>query len=137
MRSSRGFTLLEAIVALAVLAAAGLALFAAMAQAMQMLQRAEHARAVDAAMRDAIALSERIDPLDRKGGELALDPYVVRWAARPVEPVRDNVTGFLQPGLYQVGLFDVRLDLWRDGRIERSIDVRRAAWKQVRQPITP
>ena len=43
LRVPRGFSLLEAIVALAILATAGLALFAAMSQSVQMVARADAA----------------------------------------------------------------------------------------------
>lgn len=134
MRRSDGFTLLEAIVALAILAAAGLAMFAAMTQSMQMLRRAQEARAVDGALRNALAIAERIDPMERSTGEQDLGAYRLRWRAMPVEPLRDNTTGYLEPGYYRVGLYDLRLELWRDGAIARSVDVRRSAWRQVRQP---
>lgn len=134
MRPSRGFTLLEAIVALAILAAAGMSLFAAMSQSMQMLRRAQEARAVDAALRNALAIAESIDPMERERGEQPLGDYVLRWSAVPVEPPRDNATGYLQPGYYRVGLYDLRLELWRGATLERSLDVRRTAWRQVRTP---
>lgn len=134
MRRSEGFTLLEAIVALAILAAAGLAMFAAMTQSMQMLRRAQEARAVDAALRNALAVAERIDPMARATGQQELGDYQLRWRATPVEPPRDNMTGYLEPGHYEVGLYDLRLELWREGALARSVAVRRAAWRQVRQP---
>lgn len=137
MRHSDGFTLLEAIVALAIMAAAGLALFVAMSQSMQMLQRAERARALDSALRDALALAERIDPVTEPRGARTVQGYALRWSASPVEPPRDGVTGHLQPGLYEIGLYRMRLELWRDGVFQREVEIRRAAWRQVRQPIAP
>lgn len=134
MRPERGFTLLEAIVALAILAAAGLSLFAAMSQSMQMLRRADEARELDAAMRNALALIEHIDPAAARG-EAPIGDFQLRWSAEPVEPPRDNATGYLQPGLYRVGLYRVRIEIVRDGDVQRSVDVRRVAWQQVRQPV--
>lgn len=134
MRRSRGFTLLEAIVALAILAAAGLTMFAAMTQSMQMLRRAQEARELDAVLRNALAMAERIDPMARATGEQPLGDYELRWHATPVEAPRDNATGFLAQGYYRVGLYDVRLELWREGAMVRSVDIRRTAWRQVREP---
>ena len=137
MRPERGFTLLEAIVALAVLAAAGLALFAATSQAMQMVGRAESARRLDAASRDALARLEAIDVVAESRGRFEAGGFDAEWRAEPVEPPRPNSTGFLEPGLYEVGLYAVRLELREAGRIERTLDVRRAGWRQVREPVAP
>lgn len=137
MRLERGFTLLEAIVALAVLAAAGLALFAAMSQAMQMVGRAEAARRLDAASRDALARLETLDVMAEPRGRFEVGGFDAEWRAEPVEPPRPNSTGFLAPGLYEVGLYVVRLELREGGRVERVLDVRRTGWRQVREPPPP
>lgn len=130
---TRGFTLLEAIVALAILAAAGLALFAAMSQSLQMVQRAQRAREADAALRNALAWSEEINPMVKPRGEQPLGDWNLRWSSEPVEPPRDGATGFLQPGLYQVGLYRLHLELWRDGSLQREVVFNRAGYRQVRQ----
>jgi general secretion pathway protein I len=141
MRSERtraaGFTLLEAIVALAILAAAGLALFAAMSQSLQMVERAQQAREEDTALRNALAWSERINPMLQPDGEQALGDWSLRWHAEAVEPPRDGATNSLQPGLYQLGLYRMQLGLWRDGRLQREASLRRVGYRQVRQPVAP
>lgn len=130
----RGFTLLEAVVALAILAAAGLALFAAISQSVQMLGRAERAREIDAAMRNVLAVLEDIDPMQAPSGERRIGSFELRWRAEPIEPVRDNATGYLQPGLYEVGLYRLELQLWRGSTLEHETQVRRAGFRQVREP---
>lgn len=137
MHRERGFTLLEAIVALAVLSAAGLALFAAMSQAMQMVERAERARRLDAASRDALARLEAIDVMAEPRGRFEVSGFDVQWRADAVERPRANSTGFLEPGLYEVGLYAVRLELREAGRTARAVDIRRVAWRQVRQRAQP
>ena len=133
-RAAAGFTLLEAIVALAILAAAGMAMMAAMSQSLQMVQRAQGAREADAALRNALAWTERINPAETPRGEQALGAWTLRWDAEPVEPPLDATTGNVQPGLYQVGLYRLRLSLWRDGVLAREATLRRAGYRQVRQP---
>lgn len=130
----RGFSLLEAIVALAILASAGLAMFAALGQSVQMVARAEHAQEVDAALRNALAWMEQVNPMLVPQGEQELGDWLLRWSADPLEPTRDGATGYLQPGLYEVGLYRVRLELWRDGGVQREIDLNRIGYRQVRQP---
>lgn len=130
----RGFTLLEAVVALAILAAAGLALFAAMSQSLQMVQRAQYARETDTALRNALAWTEQVNPMVEPEGEQAIGRYLLRWTSEPVEAPRDNATDYLQPGLFEVGLFRMRLELWREGDLAREATLNRAGFRQVREP---
>ena len=55
-------------------------------------------------------------------------------ASEPVEEPRDAMTGYLQAGLYRVGLYQVRLELLRDGRPMAETSMRRVGYVQVRQP---
>jgi len=134
MNKTHGFSLLEAIVALAILAAAGLAPFASMSQSLQMVNRAERAREVDSALLNAVAWMDTVNPMERPQGEQSFGEFTLQWQSEPIESVRDGVTGFRQPGLYQVGLYRVRLELMRDGVLERGETLRRVGYKQVRQP---
>lgn len=131
---ARGFSLLEAVVALAILAAAGMALFAAMTQSVQMVGRAERARDADLALRNSLAWVELVNPMDEPTGERDVGAYLLRWRAEPLEAPRDGTTGYLQPGLYQVGLYRMTLELWRDGTLERQVELNRAGYRQVRKP---
>lgn len=131
---AQGFTLLEATVALAVLAAAGLALFAAFNGALRMLDRAERSRQTDVGIENALAWLETVNPMQVDHSEQELGDYRLRWRADMVAPARDNDTGFLRPGLYQVALYRLRCQLWRDGRLEREFELRRVGYRQVRQP---
>lgn len=132
--SSRGFSLLEAIVALAIVATAGLALFAAMNQSIQMALRAENARKIDTAMRNALAWMEVVNPAQAPTGEKQLGGLQLRWASEPIEPPRDATSGYLQAGLYQVGLYDVTVDVSSDEGVAASFHLRKVGYKQVREP---
>src|SRR5690606_38228324 len=104
-RAQRGFSLLEAIVALTILATVGMALFAAMSQSTQMVARAEDVRLADSALRNAAAWMASVNPAETPQGEQQLGDVTLRWSAELVEPMHDATTGYLQPGLYQVGLY--------------------------------
>lgn len=131
---SGGFSLLEAVVALAILAAAGMALFASISQSIQMLARAETARTQDAALRDALAVIEQVNPMEEPSGEESLGQYALRWESTLVEPELDGATGHLQLGLYRLGLYEVRVELVLDGSPVREAIVRRTGFRQVRVP---
>lgn len=129
-----GFSLLEAIVALTILAAVGMALFAAMNQSVQMVGRAERSRVADSALRNAMAWAETINPAETPRGEQRLGDVSMRWNATPIEPPRDAMTGYLQAGLYQVGLYDLHIQLSLDGQPLADTHMRRVGYKQVREP---
>lgn len=133
-RAQRGFSLLEAIVALAILASAGMVMFASMNQSVQMVQRAEASREADSALRNALAWMETVNPAQTPQGEQVLGEVTLRWDSELVEPARDAMTGYLQAGLYQVGLYRMRLELSRDGERMAQVDLRRVGWLQVREP---
>jgi len=133
-RNVDGFTLLEAIVALAILAAGAMALFAAINGALRSIERAETAARLDTATENAIAMLETINPMERPRGEERIGDLEVRWSAQAVEPPGVGLTDYLQPGLFDVGLYNVEVVLFLDGRIERRFILRRAGWVQARQP---
>lgn len=136
MRSSRpaGFSLLEAIVAMAILASAGLALFAAMNQSVRMVERAEAARERESAQRDALAWIQTVNPALEPSGEVQLGDVLLHWKSEPVEPPRDAAAGYLRSGLYRVGLYRMHLQLERDRQPLAEFDVRRVGYEQVREP---
>ena len=59
---------------------------------------------------------------------------LLRWTSEPLEPPRDATTGFTQSGLYQVGLYQMHLQLDRDGKPFAELDLRRVGYRQVREP---
>lgn len=133
LKLSRGFSLLEAIVALAIVATAGLALFAAMNQSIQMALRAESARKSDTAMRNALAWMEIVNPALTPIGEKRLGSMELEWKSEPVEPPRDAMTGYLQAGLYQIGLYDVVVNIRSDDGVSASFHLRKVGYRQVRE----
>lgn len=130
---ARGFTLLEAIVALAILAAGATALFAAVNGALRSIERAEAAARLDSATANAISLLETVNPMQRPEGEERLGDVRVRWRASAVEPPGPGLTDYLQPGLFDVGLYDLAVTVEIDGRVEQRFVLRRAGWVQARQ----
>lgn len=133
-RRQGGFSLLEAIVALTILATVGLALLAAMSQSVQMVARAENSREADSALRNALAWMETVNPAKTPRGEQQLGEVTLRWTSEPLETPRDSMTGYLRAGLYRVGLYQVQLELTRPGQPPVEATLRRVGYLQVREP---
>lgn len=133
-RLEQGVSLLEAIVSLAVLSAVGLALFAMLNQSLQMMGRAERAREADAALRNAVAWMEQVNPMEMPTGREAWGEVVVSWRADPVEPPLERATGQHAAGLYRIGLYDVELRVERSGQLVAETRMRRVGWQQVAAP---
>lgn len=133
-RSARGFSLLEAIVALAILAAGAMALFSALNGALRAQDRVEANIRTATAVDNALALLESINVMEQPRGEANIGGYRFRWVASPVADPVDVLTDYYSPGLHQVALYDVDVEVWSAGTMERRFTLRRIGWQQVREP---
>lgn len=133
-RSARGFSLLEAIVALAILAAGAMALFSALNGALRAQDRVEANIRTATAVDNALALLESINVMEQPRGEASIGGYRFRWVASPVADPVDVLTDYYRPGLHQVALYDVDVEVWSAGMMERRFTLRRIGWQQVREP---
>ncbi|MGQ3050330.1 MAG: type II secretion system protein [Roseateles sp.] len=106
----RGFGLLEAIVALVILASAGLALFAWIGQSLGDVRRIEDAQARAALQLKAVGLVTNINPFVEPKGERRVGAVRIRWTSELIEPMRYSLpfAGSKSP-IWEVGLY--RLDV--------------------------
>lgn len=133
---SRGFTLLEAVVAMTIFSMAALALMGWLSVNIQAIAHAEaHAAALDDA-RAGLALLETINPLLEPEGERALPGLTMRWTSKPVVERRSGKGPSGGTTIFDLALFDVRVELQHEGRPPQSFTVRRAGWEAVR-PVDP
>ena len=113
---SRGFTLLEAIVALAIIGLALVPLVSYIAQAADALERAGDSNARSLAMQSALALMEPVNPIAEPTGQLALDDTTaVSWQSQIV--VKPNDGTLVGSGLasFRVGFYNVHVDVTHNG----------------------
>lgn len=112
-----GFGLLEAIVALALLAGTGLALFAWINQNLQAASRLRLHEQESRLLLSAQSLIDTVNPLQAPTGRLEVSGLAVTWEAVALEPARANAT--FNPeltGPWLVGLY--RLKVHAQDRIE-------------------
>lgn len=132
----RGFTLLEAIVALTLISSAGMALFAWVNSNIATLSRVEQSSQRVAATRNALQFMQTVNPMLAPSGEETLGEYRIRWQA---EPVTDTVDGANFPygiSLYQFALYDTRIEVrGAPQKPDFTLELRQVGYKRVRDMV--
>jgi len=128
-----GFSLLEAIVALTVFSVCAMALYGWLAVNQSALVRVQ---ASDAAVRDgrsALAALESVNPMAEPEGERLLPGDLeVRWTSiEIVERQPGSGPGGTQL-IFDLALYEIDVQVLREGREVRRFAVRRAGWETVR-----
>ncbi|WP_206733353.1 prepilin-type N-terminal cleavage/methylation domain-containing protein [Luteimonas sp. YGD11-2] len=129
-----GFTLLEAIVAMVVMATSLLALYSWLSTSTFALTRAQaQARSLEDA-RTALALVEDINPFEHPRGERDIGPLQVRWQATELTERRPGLSSVGFPTQFDFILYDVEVEALRDERVVRTFNFRKAGW-EITRPI--
>lgn len=131
-RRPSGFTLLEAIVAMAIFAVGVLALYQWQAVSLDAMRRVERSVARVEAGRDALEMLRAVNPMLEPRGRVALGDRTVAWVAEPLEPVRVGRSQAGYPSLFDVALYELDVTISdRAGEINR-FKLRQVGFKQVR-----
>ena len=127
-----GFTILEAIVALAVFASGAMALYSLYAANIAALVKVGETVRQAPLVRQAIERVAAINLTDEAAGEFEIDGLRFTWTARRVEPYRQgqSTTGFL--GSYQIGLYDVDVSASEGARLVGTYRLRSAGHQLLR-----
>ena len=133
-KSESGFSLLEAIVAIAILALSGGALLGWINTMLVSVGRLEAQAERDFAIQQSIAVLSTINPMTDPSGNRRLGRFDMLWQASEVEPATDGVNRFGLKGLYRVGLYNMEIELKKDGDLFTEFAVRHVGYQQVRQP---
>jgi len=129
--NQQGFSLLEAIVALILIATTGMALLSWINTNLITLQHVQQTQQRDEAIRNALAFIETINPLEKPRGEEKIGIYTFRWEAEAALLPKDG------KGLYQFGLYDTEVEVLSDKELLARFTLRQIGFKQVRQHYDP
>jgi len=135
-QGQQGFSLLEAIVALTIMATSLLALYAWLSTSTFALGRARASAQALQDARVAKAIVETINPMKDPTGSRDLPPLEIRWKSRPLTERRTGMSRAGTSTQFDFRLYEVDVEVLRSGTVVRDFSVRRAGWEAAR-PILP
>ena len=133
MTKQRGFSLLEAVVAMVLISGAGAALFAWINSELASVSRLQQINARTEAMVNVLEIMQTVNPMLTPQGTLSFPAYRLTWSATPVTPVQDGLSYPRGIGLYQLALYDTLVSVVSpDGTPWFEFTLRQVGYKRVR-----
>jgi len=133
----KGFSLLEAIVALALLAVGTFTLVSWMNTALLSQSRVEGAYERIDAIHDALEVLHTINPMKEPDGTRNLGSFSIHWESTPMENPRDGAGYPAGRSLYRIGLYHTRVDLYRKGKPWFQFELDQVGYQRVRRQRLP
>ena len=127
-----GFALLEAIVAIVLFAAAGMALYGLFNTNLISLLRVHDVSREAPVVRYAVERLQAVDPRRTEAGVFEVDGFGVTWTARPLEPPRQGQNGLGVLGDFEVGLYEIEFQVADAGRPLGTWRLRHVGFEKVR-----
>ncbi|MBC7705707.1 MAG: prepilin-type N-terminal cleavage/methylation domain-containing protein [Rhodoferax sp.] len=133
--AQRGFSLLEAVVAMVILASTGWALLAWINSSIASLGRIEESNARSLTTANVLEYMQTVNPMLRPDGRVRLGLHTIAWTARPLTPVIDG-SGFPRgPSFYQLAMYEIAVRAFRGDELDPSVEFRmkQVGYRQVRE----
>ncbi len=130
IKGEKGFSLLEAVVAMVLLASVGVSVFGWINGTLNSLHRMKSVQKEQQIARNALTFMETVNPMQESDGETAVGNLTIRWESRLVEPVRKGAGYPFGDSLYRLGLYDVTVFAGSED-IQTHFTVRLAGYEQV------
>lgn len=133
MKREAGFSLIEALVALAIAAMALAAVFSLQRQLAEGEQRHTRALQLVALQKNALALTRDLNPTAEPTGAIPLaGGQTVRWTSQPLTPARTNTGLPTGEGAFELRLYRVHVDITeRTGKRLGGLDFDRVGWRRL------
>jgi len=131
--TDRGFTLLEALVSMLLIASIGMASFDWINSSLENMERIEAHHLRQQAIRNALIFMETVNPMEYPSGEIKMGHHTVKWDSRSVEPTKDGAAYPFGLSLYRIGLYDMHVKININDKEIGRFDLRRVGYRQERE----
>lgn len=131
----RGFSLLEAIVALTIMATSLLALYAWLSTSTVALNRVQANALSMQDARSAMAVIETINPMLEPSGDRQLPPLELRWKSQPLTQRRAGMSRAGTQTQFDFQIYELDVEILRSQKVVREFNVRKTGWEAAR-PIS-
>lgn len=132
--TSRGFSLLEAIVALAILSSSGVALYAWLSTSLSGLIRVDEVMEMNQVTDDLDAFFSTLNLTDESEQRLKLNGYDVDWRATLVEPKQQGRSLSGQLSHFDLGLYEVDVEVYKGNKLLGDYTTRIVGYQRTRGP---
>lgn len=137
-RKQHGFTLMEAIVSLVLIATTGMALFSWVNSNIITLNRVQESNAENAATLNALEYMHGINPMNSPQGQASLGAYRLSWQAEATTDPRDGASYPSGISLYQLAMYQTRISIQKpDGKFWFGFTLQQVGYKKVRDILPP
>lgn len=131
--AQRGFSLLEAVVAMVLISGAGYALFGWINSNIMALNRIHETNTRSAATQNILEYMDSINPMLKPEGNAVLGNYKIRWTAKPITLIQDGSAYPMGISLFQLALYDTVVEVETGEKIPWfDFHLRQVGYKKVR-----
>ncbi len=133
-----GFTLLEGLVAIALLAGTMFAIFTLVGGVLSSANRVGRSNETAQVTLNALEVMSVVNPMLEETGKIDLGPYAVSWKSAATTPIADGVGYPVGVSLYQLALYktNVRVE-GPQGTLLAAFDLHQVGYRRVRDPTPP
>lgn len=137
--SQAGFTLLEGLVAIALLAGAMAAIFALVGGLLNSANNVGQSNRTAQITLNALEVMNVVNPMTQQTGQIDLGEYSVKWKSTARVPLIDGVGYPMGISLYQLSFYDtgVRVEDAATGSVLAEFTLRQVGYRRVREPPSP
>ena len=132
MKRARGFTLLEAIVAMVIFAMAASTLYAWQASNMLTIDRVAALARREQLVRDALGVLREVNPMQDPRGTRSVGDLRVHWRAQAITPEVEGKSQIGSPSAYNLRLYVLDVEVRLRDQEALRFQVRQTGYKQVR-----